>query len=85
MISIAEKHQKTVAEAIAQLISRAENSRRVADQRFVGANFKSLEKYLWRDNENASSSEIKEFIAEIRADDLCLIIACENGDRSGVE
>ena len=79
MISIAEKHQNTVAEAIAQLISRAENSRGLQIKDLSARIFKSLEKYLWRDNENASSLEIKEFIAEIRADDLCLIIACENG------
>lgn len=82
MISTAEKHQKTVAEAIAQLISRAENSRGLQIENLSARIFKSLEKYLWRDNENASFSEIKEFIAEIRADDLCLIIACENGIES---
>ncbi len=82
MISTAEKHQKTVAEAIAQLISRAENSRGLRIENLSARIFKSLEKYLWRDNENASPAEIKEFIAEIRADDLCLIVACENGTES---
>ena len=82
MISAAEKHIKIVEESVAQIISRAENSRGLQVSDLSVRVVKSLEKYLLRDNENVSSSEIKEFIAEIRADDLCLIIACENGVES---
>ncbi len=82
MISTAEKHQKTVAEAIARLVSRAENSRGLRVEDLSARVVKSLEKYLLKDNENVSSSEITEFIAELRADDLCLIIACEKGVES---
>ena len=82
MNSAAEKHQNTIDEAIARLISRAENSRglTIADlrTRVVAA----LTKYLFKTDENASGAEVKNFIDEIRADDLCLIIACENGIES---
>jgi RNA polymerase sigma-70 factor (ECF subfamily) len=82
MNAAAEKHQITIDEAIARLISRAENSRglKIADlqTRVVEA----LTKYLFKSNENASGADVKSFVDEIRADDLCLIIACENGDEA---
>ena len=85
MVSIAEKHQNTIDESVARIISRAGNSRglEIADLRLrVSA---ALEKYLLRDNENASSAEIIQFIDEIRADDLCLILACEKNIESAWE
>lgn len=85
MSAIAEKHKNTVEEAIEHLISRADNARSLTgdDLRHrVGA---TLEKYLLRDNTDAPNAEIKEFIDEIRADDLCLIIACEKGDETAWE
>ena len=78
----AERHQTTIDEAIARLISRAENSRglKIADlQTRVNA---TLTKYLFKLDENASGADVKNFIDEIRADDLCLIIACESGNES---
>ncbi|MCY7376692.1 MAG: sigma-70 family RNA polymerase sigma factor [Pyrinomonadaceae bacterium] len=78
----AEKHRNTIEEAIARLISRAENSRglQIADlQTRINA---ALEKYLFKADENAAGAEVKSFVDEIRADDLCLIIACERGDEA---
>ncbi len=85
MNSAAEKHQKTTDEAIARLLSRAENSRglAVADLR-VRVDL-ALGKYLFKANENAGGADVKSFVDEIRADDLCLIIACENGVDSAWE
>jgi RNA polymerase sigma-70 factor (ECF subfamily) len=40
----------------------------------------TLEKYLWRDTPEASSGEIEGFLEGLRADDLCLVVACERGD-----
>lgn len=82
MSSVAEKHQKTIDEAIARLISRAVNPRgfKIADlQNRVNL---ALEKYLFKADENATSVDVKNFIDEIRADDLCLILACERGDEA---
>lgn len=74
--------EKNIEESIARLISRAENSRGLSatdlQKRIVAA----LEKYLLKDNENASSADVKNFVDEIRADDLCLIVACERADET---
>lgn len=85
MVSIAEKHQSTIEEATARIISRAGNSRglEIADLRPRVE--KALEKYLLRENENVANAEIAAFIDEIRADDLCLILACEKNIESAWE
>ena len=82
MISAAEKHQNTIEESIARLISRAENPRGLQADDLRARVVSALEKYLLRDNENASGAEIKAFVEELRADDLCLIIACEKNDET---
>ncbi len=79
---IAEKYIQTIDEAIARLILRAENSRGLSATDFRTRIVAALEKYLFKDNENASNVDVQNFVAEIRADDLCLIIACEKGDES---
>ncbi|HMS39606.1 MAG TPA: sigma-70 family RNA polymerase sigma factor [Pyrinomonadaceae bacterium] len=82
MVSISEKHQNTITEATARIISRAANSRGLAIDDLRPRVSACLEKYVLRDNENASSVEIKGFIDELRADDLCLILACEKNIES---
>jgi hypothetical protein len=73
----AERHKNTIDEAIARLISRAANSRGLSAADLQTRIVSALEKYLLRDDENASGADVKSFVDEIRADDLCLIIACE--------
>jgi RNA polymerase sigma-70 factor (ECF subfamily) len=80
MSPIAEKHKNTVEEAIEHLISRAENPRGLHGSDITARVEATLEKYLLRDNPNAAHIEIENFVHEIRADDLCLIVACESGD-----
>ncbi len=84
-MTVAEKHKDTIDKAIAALLSRAENPRGLKAENIFGRVENGLEKYLFRDDENAGHSEIKDFIDGCRADDLCLIIACENGDESAWE
>lgn len=74
--------EKIVDEAIVRLLSRAENSRRLTAADLRSRVVQALEKYLLRDNEAASNAEIKDFIDELRADDLCLILACERNDET---
>jgi RNA polymerase sigma-70 factor len=81
MSSVA-KHQKIIEESTALLLGRAANSRRlqVADlQSRVAA---SVEKYVLRENENASATEVRQFVDALNADDLCLIVACEKADET---
>lgn len=42
----------------------------------------AVAKYLLRDEPDASPDSIAEFIDQLQADDLCLIVACEQGDES---
>jgi RNA polymerase sigma-70 factor len=85
MVLPVEKHRSTIDEGIAHLISRTENKRGL-DVDDVGPRVvASLEKYLFRENADAPNIEIKEFIDDIRADDLCLVIACEKGDEKAWE
>ena len=80
MTAVPAKHQQTVDEAISLLMAR------VADRRGLGPDDVkprveiALGKYLFNDAVNVDRSAVKHFIDEIRADDLCLIIACERGD-----
>lgn len=85
MSPIAEKQKNTVEEAIEHLISRAENARGLTGADIAGRVAAVIDKYLLRDAPDAANQEIKEFIDEIRADDLCLIIACERGDETAWE
>ena len=80
MSPIAEKHKNTVEEAIEHLISRAENSRGLRGPDIAARVETTLEKYLLRDSPNAAHIDIEGFVHDIRADDLCLIVACERGD-----
>jgi len=86
MSSVAvEKYRNQIEESIARLLSRASDSRRLEIEDLRGRVEKSIEKYVLRDNENALSAEIKEFVDALAADDLCLIIACEHSDEGAWE
>jgi RNA polymerase sigma-70 factor len=85
MSPIAEKHRNTVEEAIEHLISRAGNARGLVGSDIANRVEATLEKYLLRDFPGAAHTDIEEFVHEIRADDLCLIVACEKGDEKAWE
>ncbi len=85
MSPIAEKHKITVEETIEHLVSRAENPRGLTGSDIAARVGVTVEKYLLRDSPNAAHTEIEEFVHDIRADDLCLIVACEKGDENAWE
>ena len=85
MSPIAEKHKNTVGEAIEHLISRAENSRGLSGADIAGRVEATLNKYLLNDATDLAPTDIEEFVHDIRADDLCLIVACERGDEKAWE
>lgn len=80
-----EKNRSQIEEAIARLISRASDSRRLEIADLRERVEKSIEKYVLRADENAPFAEIKEFVDALCADDLCLIIACEKNDEKAWE
>src|SRR6186713_1858151 len=85
MSPIAEKFNPTIDEAVAHLMSRAENSRGLASNDVRPRISAAVGKYLFPDDDPPEHAEIKQFVDEIRADDLCLIIACERGDERAWE
>ena len=85
MSPIAEKHKNTVGEAIEHLISRAENARGLTGADIAGRVEATLAKYLLNDATDLAPTDIEEFVHDIRADDLCLIVACERGDEKAWE
>lgn len=71
-----------IDESVSRLLARATDSRRLSAEIVFPRISATLEKYLLKDTPNASKSEITEFVDALNADDLCLIIACENGDET---
>lgn len=82
MLQVTEKYQIVIAESVSRLLGRAKNSRRLQTGEVVPRVSTVLDKYLLKDSPNAANAEITEFIDLLNADDLCLIIACENGDET---
>ena len=72
--------EKLLNESAARLLARASDSRSLDREALTPRISTAVEKYLLRNDPNASQSEIAKFIDDMQADDLCLIIACERGD-----
>lgn len=71
-----------MAEGTARLIGRAGESRSLAVAALAPRVRAALDKYLLSDDANASPQAINEFMDALHADDLCLIVACEQGDEA---
>ena len=85
MAQSAEKHSSAIDEAVSRLIGRAADPRGLAVEDIRGRVDSALGKYLLKDNAAAEHREVQAFVDELRADDLCLIIACEQGDENAWE
>lgn len=85
MTQAAEKHSSAIDEAVSRLISRAADARGLGSADMRPRVDAALCKYLLKENENADRRDITAFVDELRADDLCLIIACERGDEKAWE
>ena len=72
--------QNLLKEAAKRLLARAADAHSLAVDSIVPRLAAALEKYVLRDDPNASAQTISGFLDEVQADDLCLIIACERGD-----
>jgi RNA polymerase sigma-70 factor (ECF subfamily) len=85
MTKYAQNHAEAITEAVERLISRAADVRGVTAAEISSRVETALEKYVFRHNPSAGRSEILAFVSEIRADDLCLVLACENGNEKAWE
>lgn len=85
MEPVADNFQLIITESIERLLGRATDPRNLTAADLAVRVQLALGKYLLRDNARPQHTEIKQFIDEIRADDLCLVIACERGDEKAWE
>ena len=76
------KIDKVLKEGVARLLARASDSRSLDREALAPRVWAAVEKYLLRNDPDTSHEQIANFIDEMQADDLCLIIACERGDES---
>ena len=80
--SAAAKIEKSVEAGARKLLGRAAESYSLAVDEVIRRVRASLEKYLLKDHPDPSDQNVTEFIDQLQADDLCLVIACESGDAS---
>lgn len=73
---------KLACEGAARLIARAADSRSLTADVLSPRVSAAVEKYLLRDEPNTPAADINKFMDEMQADDLCLIVACEQGDEN---
>lgn len=74
--------QKLLNDGAGRLLARATDGRSLSRESLLPRISAAVEKYLFRNDANTPADEISRFIDELQADDLCLIIACEQGDES---
>ena len=65
-----------------QMLTRTGESHGLVPEVLAERIQKSLDKYLLKYVPNPSEGEVSEFIEGLHADDLCLIVACEQGNES---
>lgn len=85
MASAIERNSDAIEDAIQRVIARASDPRGLTATDLRPRVVRSLEKYIAKGNPGPERAEIRQFIDEIRADDLCLVLACERGDEKAWE
>lgn len=76
----AEQIEKTLTAGSARLLARASDCYSLTPSTLVVRIKAAVEKYLLRDEPEASLAAIDGFIDKLQADDLALIVACEQGN-----
>jgi RNA polymerase sigma-70 factor, ECF subfamily len=82
---LSEKSQQVetlVAAGAERLLARAGETHALEVAELVPRIRNAVAKYLLKDEPDASPASIAEFIDQLQADDLCLIVACEQGDEA---
>ena len=72
--------QTLLNDGAARLLARATDNRSLSRDQLLPRIAGAVEKYLLKDDPNTPRAEIAKFIDDMQADDLCLIIACEQGN-----
>ena len=80
MSARANEIEQLVRAGAARLVARAAAAHGADAAALVARIRAVLDKYLLRDQPDASARAVTEFLDGLRADDLCLAVACERGD-----
>jgi RNA polymerase sigma-70 factor (ECF subfamily) len=72
--------EKIVVAGATRLLARASESHALSVESLSSRITAAVEKYLLRHDENTQPGDITDFIDGMQADDLCLVVACEQGD-----
>jgi RNA polymerase sigma-70 factor (ECF subfamily) len=73
--------EKVFTEGAGRLLSRATDNHALTSEMLVPRIRAAVDKYLLRDDPSATQDVINDFIDKLQTDDLCLIIACEQGNQ----
>ena len=74
--------EELIAEGASRLLGRATDNHSLTSQILSPRIAAAVSIYVLRDDPQASAEVVKEFIDKLQADDLCLIVACEQGNQS---
>jgi RNA polymerase sigma-70 factor (ECF subfamily) len=78
-------YEESARAGAARLLARAAENYRLNPTDLAPRLGATLKKYLLNDAPEAPQTEIEEFFDALRADDLCLVAACERGDSAAWE
>lgn len=81
MVKRKEQIENFFADGARRLLSRATDNHSLTVEALVPRIRAAVDKYVLRDDPQAELESIKEFIDKLQADDLCLIVACEQGNQ----
>ncbi len=70
-----------ISEGASRLVGRATDNHSLTSEILRPRVAAAVNKYVLRDDPQAATGVITDFIDKLQADDLCLIVACESGDQ----
>jgi RNA polymerase sigma-70 factor (ECF subfamily) len=77
-----EQIEKVFAEGVGRLLGRATDNHALTGSALMPRVRSAVGKYILRDDPASSLEVIGDFIDKLQADDLCLIVACEQGNQN---
>ena len=76
-----EQIENLFAEGASRLLTRAADDHSLNRETLIPRIRATVGKYVLRDDPQAALGVVKDFIDKLQADDLCLIVACEQGNQ----
>jgi RNA polymerase sigma-70 factor (ECF subfamily) len=73
--------EKLFDEGASRLLGRATDNHALASKELLPRIRSAVDKYVLRDDPQAALNDVRNFIDQLQADDLCLIVACEQGNQ----